>query len=124
MTGLLDAICSAIAGQEGWWLPESRPRRNNNPGDLRGAPWLVKPQMDGGYWKADSQAQGIAGLYHQVALDIARGYSLTQLLNAWAPASDGNNPAAYIAAVQKATGITDASAPLWDLLELTKPASS
>ncbi len=121
MNDLLGKLCSAIAKQEGWWITGSRPQRNNNPGDLRAAPWLPGPSIDGGYWKASSAVVGIAGLYHQVALDIARGYSLRKLLNAWAPSSDGNDPDAYIANVKKMTGITDEEAPLDILLELSEP---
>ena len=118
---LLGLICSGIAFQEGWWTPDSRPQRNLNPGDLRAAPWRSAPQFSGGYWKAASEAEGIAGLYHQVALNIARGYSLAQLVNAWAPASDGNDPTVYLANLMKWTGITDATVPVWNLLTLTKP---
>lgn len=121
MTDPIGSICSAIARMEGWWAEGSRPQHNNNPGDLRAAPWITSPKSDGGYWKADGAAQGIAGLYHQVALNIARGYSLGQLIHTWAPASDGNDPASYLAHVMTWTGIMDAEAPLMNLLELHKP---
>jgi hypothetical protein len=120
MMGIVDSICSAIAQMEGWNIDGSRPRRSNNPGDLRAAPWIANAKMDGGYWKADTPAQGIAGLYHQVTLDIARGYSLKLLIYAWAPASDGNDPTSYLNHVMQWTGITDPNVPLWNFLELRK----
>lgn len=127
MTDLIGKICSAIAQQEGWWAAPSgtspnTPQRLNNPGDLRAAPWLPHATIVNGYWEADSAAQGIAGLYHQVALNVARGYSLKQLINAWAPAGDGaNDPQGYLAHVMAWTGIENADQPLQELLELTKP---
>ncbi len=120
MIDLLFKIASAIAGEEGYFSsdPNVRPRRDHNPGDLRAAPWLIHPQKDGGFWKAASDAEGIAGLYHQLALDIARGMTLRQLVNSWAPTSDGNNSARYLADVMRRTGIADADTPLWNLLEI------
>ena len=123
MTGLLDLICSAIARQEGWWASGSRPAKLHNPGDLRAAPWLPVPTIINGYWEAESDAQGIAGLYHQVALDVARGCTLRQLILKWAPSSDGNDPTAYLEHVMAWTGIVNADAPLASLLELKFPGS-
>lgn len=90
MIGLIDKLAYAIARQEGFFSTGTRQLLNHNPGDLRGAPWLFHPKFDGGYWRADSDAEGIAGLYHQIALDIARGMTLRQLVASWAPTADGN----------------------------------
>lgn len=122
MFGLIDLICSAIARQEGWWLPNSIPAKRKNPGDLRAAPWLQHPLIVDGYWEADSPAQGIAGLYHQVALEIARHATLRALINKWAPAADHNDPNGYLANVMLWTGIADPDAPLQNWLELKPPA--
>lgn len=124
MIDLIGKIASAIARQEGFFdAIDSRPKIDCNPGDLRAAPWLTHPKQDGGYWRADSDAEGNAGLFHQIALDIARGMTLRQLINSWAPASDGaNQPTTYLANVMKWTGIATADAPLWNLLELTPPS--
>lgn len=121
MTDLLGKLCSAIARMEGFWIADSIPAKRHNPGDLRLAPWLPSPKIVGGYWEAESDAQGIAGLYHQVALDIARGCTLRGLINKWAPSSDGNDPQSYLAHVMTWTGITDADSPLQGMLELAKP---
>ena len=78
---------------------------------------------EGGYWLATSLAQGLAGLEHLIALRIAQGDNLIQLIDTWAnSASDGNQPEAYIRDVLTWTGIPDAQAQLWDYLEpLTDP---
>ncbi len=110
MTDLLYRICSAIATQEGRAF-------SNNPGNLRTAPWLASPAVSGGFWIPESRAQGIAGMYHQVALDIARGMSLRQLISKWAPPTE-NQTEAYIANVKKWTGIPDENQPLQELLEI------
>ena len=114
---LIERIGCAIAAQEGWFDHLSRPDQNNNPGDLRGAPWISKPAMRDGYWWATSVPMGQAGMLHLIALRIAEGNSLTQLIETWAPASDGNNPSVYTKNVMTWVGIPDASVPLWSYLE-------
>lgn len=122
MNALLDSLCSAIATAEGYFSPGSLPQRNNNPGDLRSAPWCKIAHVVGGFWVADSPQEGIAGLYHQVALGIARGESLRQLILIWAPPSDGNNTENYIAETKRRTGIKDENVPLWTYLEIERVA--
>ena len=120
---LVHKLACAIAAQEGFFAAGTIAQRQNNPGNLRGAPWTgpVVP-LEGGYWLATSLAQGIAGLEHLIALRIAQGVNLIQLIDVWAPASDGNQPEAYIRDVLTWTGIPDAQAQLWDYLEpLTDP---
>ena len=96
MNGLIEAIANAIATAEGFFVAGALPQRNNNPGDLRRAPWLQHPVVAGGFWNAPSIGAGIAGLLHQIALDIARGQTLRQLIYSWAPPSDENNTANYL----------------------------
>jgi len=120
MTGFLDKLCSAIAKEEGFFVAGALPARNNNPGDLRSAPWLVNPAIEHGFWHARSTAEGIAGLYHQVALDIARGWTLRQLIFAWAPPSDNNRTEQYLKDVAGRLGISPDVA-LNTFLELSDP---
>src|SRR5271154_1060576 len=96
-SNILFYLASSIASAEGFFVSGSLPERNNNPGDLRAAPWLPHPVIQGGFWVASNRAAGVAGLYHQICLSIARGESLRQLISIWAPPSDGNNTANYIA---------------------------
>ena len=112
---LIFKLASAIATGEGFFVNGSLPARDNNPGDLRAAPWLTNPAVAHGFWVARSLPEGIAGLYHQIALDVARGYTLRQLITAWAPPSDGNNTANYISETARRTGL-DADTPLWNYL--------
>jgi|HubBroStandDraft_1064217.scaffolds.fasta_scaffold1458693_1 hypothetical protein len=51
-----------------------------------------------------------------VALRIAEGQSLSQLISAWAPASDGNATGAYIANVAAWASIPDVDQPLWNFI--------
>lgn len=87
-----------------------------NPGNLRRAPWLVNPPYADGFWQPVSRAQGVAGAAHCVALRIAEGQTLRQLISAWAPASDGNETATYLANVQNWAAIPNADQALYELL--------
>lgn len=123
MQDLIGKIVSAIATGEGYFAPgDTVPKRDHNPGDLRDAPWLPNPHIEAGFVKFDSDAAGIAGEMHQVALDIARGKSLRQLLMKLTPAADGNNTANYIAEAARRLGFTpaDIDRPLWNYLEIER----
>jgi len=117
MDSIISLIASAIASGEGFFVNGALPQRDNNPGDLRAAPWLAHPVITNGFWVAPTLAAGIAGLYHQIALDIARGYTLRQLITAWAPASDGNNTENYVNETARRTGL-DPDTPLWNFFSI------
>lgn len=106
-----------------------------NPGNLRDAPWFPRAintnsgpryypgtspavllQYHKGFWVPRSRAEGVAGAAHLVTLKIAEGFSLSQLIGIWAPPSDGNNTAVYIAHVMEWAKIPNASDPLWNFL--------
>ena len=110
MTDLIQRITNAIFRQEN--------NPGNNPGNLRSAPWLSGPWpvVHNGFWVPVSRAQGIAGAAHCVALRIAEGQTLRQLISAWAPASDGNNTAVYLANVQAWAEVANPDQPLQELL--------
>ena len=110
MNDLIQRIVRAIIRQEGMG-PDS-----TNPGNLRCAPWLTQPVIVGGFWKPATRAEGIAGAAHVVALHIAEGNSLAQLIRSWAPASDGNETDVYISNVKMWAGIPDDLQPLWNFL--------
>ena len=107
---LIVRIVNAIIRQEGMSPTYA------NPGNLRGAPWITNPPIAHGFWQPTSRAQGVAGLAHCVALRIAEGQTLTQLITAWAPPSDHNNTAAYIGNVRNWAAIPDENQPLWNYL--------
>jgi len=119
VTDLLFKLASAIGTAEGYFVAGSLPQRHNNPGDLRSAPWLKGAKIENGFWHAKSAGEGIAGLYHQIALDIARGATLRQLISKWAPPGDGNNTENYIAETARRVGIPDDATPLWNYLSVS-----
>jgi hypothetical protein len=108
MNDLIQRIANAIFRQEGM------PADNVNPGNLRAAPWLTNPLISNGFWIPLTRGEGVAGAAHVVALRIAMGQSLTQLISAWAPASDGNATATYIANVKDWAAIPDEHQPLYN----------
>ena len=110
MGDLIQRIVNAIIRQEGMGPTYF------NPGNLRAAPWLVRPIIRDGFWQPSSRAQGIAGAAHVVALHIAEGNSLTQLINIWAPESDGNDTPSYIKDVMEWAKIPNATDPLYTFL--------
>jgi hypothetical protein len=101
---------NAIIRQEG--MPPFHP----NPGNLRFAPWLYHSLLSNGFWVPATRQQGIAGAAHVVALHIAEGNSLTQLISIWAPPSDNNNTQKYIENVSEWASIPDVSVPLYTLI--------
>ena len=114
-------LCRAIATGEGFFVSGSLPSRMFNPGDLRAAPWLVGAKVVNGFVKFDNLGLGIAGLYHQVALDVARGYSLRKLIYTYAPPSDGNDSENYLKETARRVGIDfikDIDTPLYTFLAL------
>ena len=110
MNDLIQRVTLAIFRQEGM-APD-----NHNPGNLRSAPWLQHPTIVMGFWHPDSRAQGVAGAAHCVALRIAMGQSLRQLISAWAPPRE-NKTEDYIAHVKEWAAIPDENAPLWDFID-------
>ena len=111
MTDLIQRITDAIFRQEG--MPADYP----NPGNLRAAPWLHDPIITGGFWRPASRAEGVAGAAHCVALRIAEGQSLIELIMAWAPEADDNDTAQYLANVKNWAAIPHEAIPLWSFIE-------
>lgn len=133
MNDLITRIVNAIIRQEGE-SPNAR-----NPGNLRDCPWFQKdphPRVaanvqrmypaDGsgtveyvayanGFWVPRSRAEGIAGAAHVVALHIAEGNSLRELISIWAPPSE-NNTEAYIKNVTEWAAIPDGKLALWNYI--------
>lgn len=118
MTDLIGKLASAIATAEGYFVSGSLPARNNNPGDLRAAPWLPNPKIVNNFVVFLSPGAGMAGLYHQIALDIARGASLRSLIQKWAPPTE-NNTQNYLNETARRVGIADLDQPLQELLEIS-----
>lgn len=109
MNDLIQRIVSAIIRQEGM------PADYANPGNLRAAPWLKNPTIARNFWQPVSRQQGVAGAAHVVALHVAEGNSLAQLISIWAPPTE-NNTGSYIANVKAWANIPDEHAPLWNFI--------
>jgi hypothetical protein len=79
--------------------------RNNNPFDMR--PWKAGQNAAGGFLRFGDMQSGVtAGLQNLVYAEDGHGRdTLRKIISAYAPSSDGNNTAKYIADVAKATGI-------------------
>ncbi len=116
--GLFDAkirsFAQAVASAEGWNVPNSIPRRANNPGNLKnGRPWLDGTQIT----QYESADQGWNALYRQLRIIVTGqsrydlGMSIDQMGaiyeadpgNAWA-----RNVASYLG--------VDINTPLWEVL--------
>jgi len=112
-------LASSFATAEGWFSPDpnAAPRRNRNPGNL------TDPKT-GKFRVFKTDQEGIAWLYHQLALDIRRGFTLRQLTTKYAPPSE-NDTESYIRETArrmgiKLTGNPPDSEPLWNFLRLER----
>jgi hypothetical protein len=109
MGGVVQDVAAAIKRQE-----NVNPAYNN-PGGLIAAPGCTS--RPGQIAICPDAATGQADLERQVQLYADRGYNLSDMINAWAPAScpgslcTGNNPSAYTANVSAWTGLP-ANVPL------------
>lgn len=109
----IDTLASAIARMEGFTAGRGRGVVNNNPGNLRDyrtaagawAIWPGLPHDDAGFPRFPSVSDGWAALKRDLGLKSARGMTLQQIIGAWAPASDGNDTAGYLANVSAWTGL-------------------
>ncbi len=111
MNDLISKLTNSIIRQEGMKSDAL------NPGNLRGAPWFVKPTIENGFWVPPSRQAGIAGISHVVALHVAKGENLQQLISSWAPSSDGNDTSAYVENVKQWCEIPNVTEPLWNFIE-------
>lgn len=118
LSGIVQDISAAITRQE------NVAAQYHNPGGLIAAPGCTA--RPGQIAICPDDATGYAALERQVQLYIDRGYTLSGMLNKWAPASCagtlciGNDPSAYTRNVAAWTGID----PLTPLNQVSPVASS
>jgi hypothetical protein len=97
-------LAEAIAHEEGFYVPGSLPNRDNNPGDLRHSPHsfhtVGDPDAIGQIANADL---GWADLERQLGIYAARGLTVAQAIEEYAPPTE-NNSAAYLAYVCQYVG--------------------
>ena len=99
-------------------IGSTRGERNNNPGNINlrnGAGTVINwqglsaKQTDSRFAQFDNVAYGIRALHKNILTIFGRGADTVQkIVSAWAPPSDGNNTAAYIANVCTRTGFAPA----------------
>lgn len=77
----IESIRAAIIRQEG------EPANGLNPGNLRGAPWMIFPIIENGFWVPASREAGIAGLDHLIALHRAEGNTRSKISSQDTPES-------------------------------------
>jgi hypothetical protein len=88
--------------------------RNNNPGNIRisDTTWLgkvpVSQNTDGTFEQFTTMEYGARAMLKILItyIDTYHLITIPQIINRWAPASDGNNPATYAQYVSDATGIS------------------
>lgn len=118
---LITRVVNGIIRQEGM------PADYDNPGNLRGCPWLAAnspyAKIVNKFWRPGDRHIGIAGLAHLVALHISQGNSLVDFIaghpgvySGFAPGADNNNDAVYVADVAKWANIPDATEPMWNYI--------
>lgn len=111
--GDINTVANTIQTIEGYY-PGSLSYRLNNPGNLTYAgqsgatPVQVCNPNCHQFASFDTYEDGETALQNQLSLDASRGWSIQQTINAWAPASDNNNPTSYAAQVAAASGLSPA----------------
>ena len=113
---VIDSVFAFIAKQEGWDNPDPKvvPRRLDNPGDITFAGQMGATPIKVGnhvFAKFPTAWQGIVAGYRQLYADIAKGWTLRQVIISWAPPSE-NNSEAYLQGVATGCGIS-ADTPLY-----------
>ena len=87
----------------------ARGLRNNNPGNIEAGSnsWDGLAGSDGRFAKFVTPEHGIRALGKNLLSYQRQGYdTVSEIVNRWAPASDGNNTEAYIAALCKKLNVT------------------
>jgi hypothetical protein len=92
-------LAQLIAKEEGFFKNGTLPARDHNPGDLRHSPHSQHPGDPNAIGVIDTDADGWADLERQLRIDAGRGLTLAQGIYEWAPPSDGNDTARYLADV-------------------------
>jgi hypothetical protein len=96
-------FCEALAREEGWLNPESRCRRNLNPGNLNYEPWETSfgAKLETGpnarFAVFPTAALGFAAMSALLTRYYA-GLTVAQAIAKWAPSSE-NNTVQYLANV-------------------------
>lgn len=101
----VQTIAGTIQNVEGYY-PGSLAYSNNNPGNLIYAGQAGATPGAGGFARFATYQDGLGALNNQIQLYAGRGLTIQQMMNVYAPASDGNNPGAYAVQVAGALGVS------------------
>ena len=103
-SSLIGSWADAIQKFEGWFAG-SRSFRNNNPGNLRVAGDLGVDAS--GYGVFSTYDLGRSALVSDLTAKVQKygGQTLAQVMQRYAPASDGNDPLAYATYVAQRLGV-------------------
>jgi hypothetical protein len=101
---IVSKLAEAIAHEEGFYVQGSIPQTRNNPGDLRHSPHSFHTgNAPDDIGTIDTAADGWEDLERQLGLYAARGLTVAQAIDEYAPPSE-NNSAAYLAYVCQYVG--------------------
>jgi len=90
--------------------PSSRAAVNNNPGNLEASSWAQKQPgyvgTDGRFAKFESPEHGETAMHNLLTDYQKRGFNTpSSIIGRWAPPSDNNDTASYVAQVAKKLGV-------------------
>ena len=95
-------LLQAIARQEGFYsdaIPETRPQRLNNPGDLEFSPWMTnfggQNDQDPRFAWFPSPDAGFSALRHLLQFPLYKGKTISQAISIFAPSTE-NNVRSYV----------------------------
>lgn len=104
-----EQLAAAIARFEGWLVPGTIARRNNNPGNLRSGKGQIGTDSNG-YAIFPNEQTGWDALYRQIDLDTSRGLTLQSFIAKYAPPSE-NATQGYLNFLVRELGVS-ADTPL------------
>lgn len=107
-------IAQLIGREEGFGIPNAKPTRDHNPGDLEHAPGISS--WDGAIGIEPSDDQGWADLERQLRLYAERGMTIGQALTVYAPPNE-NDSARYITDVCSTLGVSP-DTPMMEVLAI------
>lgn len=120
----VSTIANTITKVEGYFTPGtpgypngSLAYQNNNPGNLVYAGQAGASPGAGGFAYFPTLAAGQQALQNQIQLYAAQGMSIQDMMNIYAPASNGNDPTGYAQTIANSLGVT----PDTSLLSLGLP---
>lgn len=102
----IGTIADTIERIEGYHLPTSLAKRNNNPGNLIYVGQSGAVRGEGGFAAWPSYAEGRAALERQIGLYSDRGLSIASMMEIYAPRGHGSNdPSLYAAEIARSLGV-------------------